>query len=124
MAKRLIERGSAADVLADQGVFQRVSVRKDELKQGAIVDPSTLEGKLAAGDIYPGEQITSADFSAVYPRAIHKLSGPERAVAIPTDAVRTNTTELRAGDRVDILGAFELDRGPARRLEATRSSRC
>jgi Flp pilus assembly protein CpaB len=111
VAKRLVERGSAADVLADQGAFQRVRVRKDELKQGAIVDPSTLEGKLAAGDIYPGEQIKSTDFSAVYPRAIHKLSGYERALAIPTDAVRTNTTELRAGDRVDILGAFEATQG-------------
>jgi Flp pilus assembly protein CpaB len=106
VAKRLIERGSAADVLADQGVFRRTRVRKDELKQGAIVDPSTLEGKIAAGDVYPGEQITAGDFGAVYPRAIHKLDGPGRALAIPTDAVHGNTAELRAGDRVDVLGAF------------------
>ena len=99
VAKRLIERGSTADVLADQGAFQRVRVQKDELKQGAIVDPSTLEGKIAAGDVYPGEQIKSTDFSAVYPRAIHKLSGSERAVSIPTDEVRSNTSELRAGDQ-------------------------
>ncbi len=111
VAKRLIERGSAADVLADQGAFQHVRVQKDELKQGAIVDPSTLEGTLAAGDVYPGEQIKTSDFSAVYPRAIHKLSGYERAIAIPTDAVRSNTSELRAGDRVDILGAFDSTEG-------------
>jgi Flp pilus assembly protein CpaB len=106
VAKRLIERGSAADILAEEGVFQRASVPKAELKEGAVVDPSTLEGKIAAGDVYPGEQITTTDFSAVYPRAIYKLTGPERAITIPTEDVHSNTAELRAGDRVDILGAF------------------
>ena len=111
VAKRLIESGSAADVLADQGAFQRTRVRKDELKQGAIIDPAALEGKIASGDVYPGEQIRAADFAAVYPRAIYKLNGYSRALAIPTDAVRSNTTELRAGERVDILGAFNSTEG-------------
>ena len=111
VAKRLIERGSAADVLAEQGVFQVARVRKDELKQGAIVDPKALEGTIAAGDVYPGEQITAPDFTTTVPRAIYKLSGYSRALAIPSDAVRTNTAELRAGDRVDILGAFNSTEG-------------
>jgi Flp pilus assembly protein CpaB len=109
VAKRLIERGSAADVLADAGVFQRTQVRKDELKEGAIVDPASLEGTMANGDIYPGEQITAKDFTLVSPRAVHRLSGSNRAIAIPTDEVRSNTAELRAGDRVDILGAFNTN---------------
>jgi Flp pilus assembly protein CpaB len=109
VAKRLIERGSAADVLADEGAFRRVSVPKAELKQGAVVDPATLEGKIAAGDVYPGEQITATDFDAVYPRAIYKLTGPYRALTIPTEDVHSNTAELRAGDRVDILGAFNSE---------------
>ena len=111
VAKRLIERGSSADVLADSGMFQRARVRKDELKQGAVVDPAILQGKIAAGDVYPGEQITSADFTAVVQRAAHKLSGPARAIAIPTDAVHGNTAELRAGNRVDVLGAFSQTEG-------------
>jgi Flp pilus assembly protein CpaB len=111
MAKRLIERGSAADVLADQGVFQVSRVRKDELKQGAIVDPKALEGTIAAGDVYPGEQITAPDFTTTVPRAIYRLNGYNRALAIPSDAVHTNTSEVRAGDRVDILGAFNSTEG-------------
>jgi Flp pilus assembly protein CpaB len=106
VAKRLIERGSSADVLADEGAFQRTSVPKGELKEGAVVDPATLEGTMALGDVYPGEQILATDFTAVYPRAIYKLTGSNRAVAIPADAVHGNTAELRAGDRVDVLGAF------------------
>jgi Flp pilus assembly protein CpaB len=113
VAKRLIERGSSADVLAEAGVFQRARVRKDELKQGAISDPSILEGAIAAGDIYPGEQIINTDFSRVGTRAVHKLSGYGRAIAIPSDAVHGNTAELRAGDRVDVLGAFNSTEGQA-----------
>jgi Flp pilus assembly protein CpaB len=111
VAKRLIERGSAADTLAAQGVFEQVRVRKDELKQGAIVDPKSLEGTLAAGDVYPGEQITAPDFTTVNPRAIYKLTGYGRAITIPSENVHTNNAELRAGDRVDVLGAFNSTEG-------------
>jgi Flp pilus assembly protein CpaB len=106
VAKRLIERGSAADVLADEGAFQRASVPKAELKEGAVVDPATLEGMVAVGDVYPGEQVLATDFVATYPRAVYQLRGANRALAIPADAIHGNTAELRAGDHVDILGAF------------------
>ena len=106
VAKRLIERGSAADVLAEEGAFQRARVPKAELKEGAVVDPQTLEGLMAVGDIYPGEQVMASDFVAFAPRAVYQLRGAERAIAIPGDAIHANTAELRAGDRVDILGAF------------------
>jgi Flp pilus assembly protein CpaB len=111
VAKRLIERGSSADVLADEGAFQRASVPKGELKEGAVVDPQTLEGKMAVGDVYPGEQITATDFVAVIPRAVYQLTGANRALAIPADAIHGNTAELRAGDHVDILGAFNSTEG-------------
>jgi Flp pilus assembly protein CpaB len=113
VAKRLIERGSSADVLADEGAFQRTSVPKGELKEGAVVDPATLEGKLAQGDIYPGEQVLTTDFAAVYPRAVYRLTGANRAVAIPADGIHGNTAELRAGDHVDVLGAFNSTDGGA-----------
>lgn len=109
VAQRLIERGSSADVLADESVFQRASVPKGELKEGAVVDPGTLEGKVAVGDVYPGEQITTSDFVLVYPHAINKLSGPGRAIAIPADSVHGNTAELRPGYRVDVLAAFNSE---------------
>lgn len=111
VAKRLIERGSAADVLADEGAFQRASVPKSELKEGAVVDPATLEGTNAVGDIYPGEQILASDFLPVAPRAVYQLRGADRALAIPGDAIHTNSGELRAGDHVDILAAFNSSQG-------------
>jgi Flp pilus assembly protein CpaB len=86
-------------------------VPKAELKQGAVVDPATLEGKMAVGDVYPGEQVLDTDFLPVYPRAVYQLRGSNRALAIPADAIHGNTAELRAGDHVDILGAFEGQEG-------------
>jgi Flp pilus assembly protein CpaB len=109
VAKRLIEQGSHGDVLASEGMFQRVTVPLGELKDGAITDPSSLKGRVAAADLYPGEQLTAARFQASSPRVLNKLGADERAIAVPVDAVHGNTRELRAGDRVDVLGGFEVD---------------
>jgi len=108
VAKRLIERGSPGDVLADQGMFQRASVPRSGLKDGALVDPENIKGQVAANDIYPGEQLTSADFAPGAARAQNRLGAADRAIAIPADGVHGNTAELRAGDRVDVLGGFNV----------------
>jgi Flp pilus assembly protein CpaB len=109
VAERLIERGTSGDVLADEGMFRRATVPRGDLKDGAIVDPASIKGKVASGDVYPGEQLTTGQFTAAAPRALNKLDGDQRAIAIPTDAVHGNTAELRAGDRVDVFGGFNVD---------------
>lgn len=108
VAKRLIERGSSGDALADQGTFQRASVPRSDLKQGAITDPESIKGQTAATDIYPGEQLTTADFTPSAARVQNRLAPGDRAIAIPVDAIHGNTGELRAGDRVDVLGGFNV----------------
>jgi pilus assembly protein CpaB len=108
VAKRLIERGSPGEALADQGMFQRASVPRSDLKDGALVDPESIKGQVAANDIYPGEQLTSADFAPGAPRAQNRLGPTDRAIAIPVDGIHGNTAELRAGDRVDVLGGFNV----------------
>ena len=108
VAKRLIERGSPGDVLADQGMFQRASVPRNDLKNGALTDPESIKGQVAAKDIYPGEQLTSADFAPGTARAQNRLGPTDRAIAIPVDGIHGNTAELRAGDRVDVLGGFNV----------------
>jgi pilus assembly protein CpaB len=108
VAKRLIERGSPGDALADQGMFQRVSVPRSDLKQGALTDPESIKGQTAAVDIYPGEQLTTADFAIGATRVQDRLGPGDRAIAIPVDAVHGNTGQLKAGDRVDVLGGFNV----------------
>jgi Flp pilus assembly protein CpaB len=103
VAKRLIEQGTSGDVLASEGMFQTATVPRGELKDGAVVDPSSVKGQVTVADIYPGEQLVTARFAPATPGAQNKLTGADRAIAIPTDPVHGNSTEVAAGDRVDVL---------------------
>ena len=86
VAKSLIPKGTSGTVIAEKGLFQAATLAKDDLKTGAISDPAYLNGRVAVADIFPGQQITTADVSAGLTDAIPtQLSGKQRAVAIPVD---------------------------------------
>ena len=90
---------------------------KDDLKVGAISDPAYLNGRVAVGDIFPGQQITTADLSAGLTDALPtQLSGHA--------ARRRDLRRRRAGAR-----RLRRERRPRRhllrgswRLAATRSA--
>ena len=83
VAKGLIPKGTSGTVIAEKGLFQAATLPKDDLKIGAISDPAYLNGRVAVADIFPGQQITTADVSAGLTDAIPtQLSGKQRAVAI------------------------------------------
>jgi pilus assembly protein CpaB len=111
VAKRLIEEGTSGDVLASEGMFQTATVPKGELKDGAVVDPSTVKGQVTVADIYPGEQLVATRFAPTTPGAQNKLSGAFRAMAIPSDPVHGNSSEVSAGDRVDLLVGIQTPDG-------------
>ena len=76
---------------------------KNDLKVGAISDPAYLNGRVAVADIFPGQQITTADLTAGLTDAIPtQLSGKQRAVAIPVAGARGLVGYVASGDRVDI----------------------
>ena len=56
-------QGTSGTIIAKKELFQVASLPKDDLKVGAISDPAYLNGRVAAGDIFPGQQITTADLS-------------------------------------------------------------
>ncbi len=62
-------------------VLGRSALPKDQVKDGAITDPASISGKIAAHDIYPNQQLTTSDFTDA-----------------PTDAVTTKLTGNAAGD--------------------------
>src|SRR5574338_904789 len=62
VAKSLIQKGTPGDVVGSTKLFQVASIPRDQVKSGAFVDPQTLTGKVASHDIFPGQQLTSADF--------------------------------------------------------------
>jgi hypothetical protein len=111
VAKGLIPKGTSGTVIAEKGLFQAATLPKDDLKVGAISDPAYLNGRVAVADIFPGQQITTADVSTGLTDAVPtQLSGKQRAVAISVDPVRGLTCCVASGDHVDIyyqVGANE-----------------
>ena len=103
VAKGLIPKGTSGTVIAEKQLFQAATLPKDDLKVGAISDPAYLNGRVAVADIFPGQQITTADLSVGLTDAIPtQLTGKQRAVAIPISGARGLAGYVSSGDRVDI----------------------
>lgn len=112
VAKNLIPKGTSGTVIAEKQLFQVATMERDKLKTGALADPAYLNGRVAMTDIFPGQQITTADVSAGFTDAIPtQLSGIQRAVAIPVSGPRGLVGFVASGDRVDIYWASGSDAG-------------
>src|ERR1700756_3937940 len=83
VAKQLIQKDTPGEVVGTNSRYQFANIAKSDVKTGAFVDPSTLNGKVATTDIYPGQQITSADFGAGTASLTNSLASDQRAVTIP-----------------------------------------
>jgi Flp pilus assembly protein CpaB len=107
VAKSLIQKGTPGDVVGTTGLYQVTSIPKDQVKSGAFVDPATLTGKVAATDIFPGQQLTDTDFVAGNSDALtQNLAANQRAVVVSLDSPSEVGGQLVAGDRVDVWVAF------------------
>src|SRR4029079_16201435 len=103
VAKNLIPKGTSGTVIAEKQLFQAATLAKDDLKVGAISDPAYLNARVAVADIFPGQQITTADLTVGLTDAIPtQLTGKQRAVAIPVGGARGLVGFVSSGDRVDV----------------------
>jgi len=109
VANRLIPQNSSGDVVASEKWFTIVQKPKSEVLSGAISDPSSIRGLVATHDIFPDQQLTANDFKTAPTDAVsYNLTGDQRAIAIPLDSAHGLTPFIQAGDRVDILGGFDV----------------
>jgi Flp pilus assembly protein CpaB len=107
VAKQFIQKGAPGNVIGSTHQYQIASVPKRDLRNGALVDPTSLRGQVAAQDIYKGQQLTAADFVPTAPDALeNNLSGSARAVAISIDAAHGLVGQLTPGDHVDVYVGF------------------
>jgi Flp pilus assembly protein CpaB len=111
VAKGLIEKGTSGDVVITSGMFETSRITKTEEKAGAIEDPSSLRDQVASSDVYPGEQLTSDQFTGTTDSLANKISGDERAISIPLDSAHGMIGEVKTGDHVDVLAGFNVDNG-------------
>jgi Flp pilus assembly protein CpaB len=111
VAGSLIPKGTSGDNVIGEKLFTPTTLPQDQVKDGALADTSTLAGKVAIQDIYPGQQITAADFASKADPVRGKLSGDQRALAVPLDAAHGLIGEIRTGDRIDVLAGFNSVNG-------------
>ncbi len=112
VAKSLIPKGTPGDVIGSSGLFQVTSIPKGQLRDGALTDASSLHGKVATEDIFPGQQMTTANFVSTSSDTVAtKLTGNLRAISVPVDKAHGLIGNIQAGDRVDVFAGFTVDRG-------------
>lgn len=117
VAKRLITKGTSAALIASQGFTDILTTPRDQVKSGAIADPAAIKGRVAVADIYPGQQLTLADFTATTTSAIPTvIIGNERAIAIPLDSSHGMIGQVLAGDHVDLYVGLGTDDGAILKL--------
>lgn len=108
VANSLIEKGSSGDVVVSKNMYETTTVKKSDLKSGAIADPEVLKGRITARDVYPSQQLTSQDFVQSTNAVVNKVTGKERGVTIPLDAAHGMIGDVTAGDRVDVMAGFNV----------------
>ena len=109
VARQLIPKGSSAASIAGDSAFRVTDVRGESVVTSAITDISQIHGKVATDDIYPGQQLSMSDFSTGNGSLTTRLATGERAISLPIDQAHGLVGQVRAGDRVDVLGGFNLD---------------
>ena len=103
VATSLIPQGTSGAVMAKKGLYQVTTVQKDQLKPLAIADPAAINDRVAAADIFPGQQLTQTDFTTEAGTSIpYQITGAERAIAIPVDSAHGLIGQVASGNFVDV----------------------
>lgn len=110
VAKRLIQKGTPGAYIGSEKLFVPTSVPRAKVRESAIADPVSFRGLVAAADIFPGQQLTLADFVPASEAFSTRLAQEQRAIAVPLDSAHGLTGILNAGDHVDVFVGFNESR--------------
>ena len=108
VANQLIAKGASGEAIAEGHFYRVTNVRESALVTSAVTDVSQLRGKVAAQDIYPGQQLSAADFERTGGALTARLGANERAVSVPLDKAHGMIGDVRSGDRVDVMAGFNV----------------
>jgi Flp pilus assembly protein CpaB len=107
VATGLIQKGTPGDAIASEQLFKPTSVAVKQVSTGAVADTAQLHGKVAVADIYPGQQLTAADFTAKGGLP-SQLTPTQRAMTVTLDQAHGMVGEIHTGDRVDVYAGIDL----------------
>jgi Flp pilus assembly protein CpaB len=108
IAKTTIPKGTSGRIVASESLFTVSTLRESQLREGALSDPSSLAGRAASQDIFPGQQLTAAEFSAPATAISSTLTGRQRVMSLQLDSAHGATADLSAGDHVDVYVGFNI----------------
>jgi Flp pilus assembly protein CpaB len=108
VAKQVIPKGTPGESVAATGMFTTTTIRESQLLNGAISDPVSLRGRVATHDIFPGQQLTTADFAVGGASVATSLTKTQRLITIPLDSSHGLIGQVNAGDHVDIFAGFNV----------------
>jgi Flp pilus assembly protein CpaB len=108
VAKHTISKGTPGTAIAAAGLFTKTTLRQSQLREGAFSDPASLHGEVAAHDIYPGQQLTAADFVGGTNSLASSLTKAQRVITIPIDSAHGLIGAVQAGDHVDVFAGFNV----------------
>jgi Flp pilus assembly protein CpaB len=108
VASSAIPKGTSGNVVATKRLYTATTIRESQLREGAISDPASLTGRVAAREIYEGAQLTAADFSTEATSLASALTDAERIVSVPLDAAHGLIGQAQEGDHVDVYAGFNV----------------
>ena len=103
VASSVVPKGTPGEVVLEKKLYRITRVKDDELRDGAVTDPSDLKGLAATGDMSPGHQLTTSDFEDAGGKIGAHLSDYRRAMSVPVDVAHGLIGKIGAGDRVDVI---------------------
>jgi len=108
VAKQVIQKGTPGELVASQSMYQPTTLPRKEIDVGAVSDPQFLAGRAAVADIFPGQQLTDADFAATSDSSVDsQIVGTQRGISIAIDNVHGSLSQVQTGDFVDVYAAAE-----------------
>jgi pilus assembly protein CpaB len=107
VATQEIPKNTPGAAIASEGFFKPTQIAAKQVTAGALADAGALQGKVAAQDIYPGEQLTAADFAAGGGLTA-SLAPTQRAMTVSLDAEHGMIGQLHDGDHVDVYAGVDL----------------
>jgi len=111
VAKPLIPKGTAGDVVGSKGLYQVTNIPQKEVQAGAFTNPASLTGRVALKDIYPGQQLTESDFGAAPTGLTGQLARSLRAVTVELDSPSQVGGQISVGDYVDVWALINVQKG-------------
>jgi Flp pilus assembly protein CpaB len=109
VAAKDIPAGTSGGELTAGGFIVQSDIERGQVAPGALLEPGDVASQVVSEQIYKGEQVSQLRFRSESERGIRaQITGNQRAVQLPGDEHQLLAGTLQAGDRVDVLGTWNV----------------